>query len=559
MHSALLAPYAEFCEWTDATLLIFSENVFDPLIYYSHIVPVLIALPFSLLVFAHQPRHRLAQLLLALTVFFSAWSFFDLMLWAQADPPIIMFVWSLLILLEPLIYYVAFFFAHYAMFASRPPMWCVAVLSIGMLPIIIFLPTTLAIESFDLTNCYREVHEGPLVFYGYLYQIFVILIILGFAAHALTRRGGRMRTALFALGTVGFLLTFSSGNIIGSIAEDWTLGQYGIFGMPVLVGFLAVLIARYHAFNTKIVTAEMLIGMLGVLTIGLAFVQTVETVRIVSVATFVLVALIGMVLVRSIRVEIRQREEIERLAEQLKKANARLKVLDQMKSEFVSIASHQLRSPLTSVRGYASMLLEGSFGKLPQKAREAVERIAESSKFMATSVEDYLNVSRIQTGNMKYEYSEFPLKEIAMSIADDMRPIGMKRGLLITFRSNAASDTIVKADIGKTRQIVQNLVDNSIKYTKAGSVAVSVRDAKRPKRVYVDVTDTGIGMSKETLENIFGKFERARNANEVNVTGTGLGLYVAKKMAEDMGGTVTAHSEGEGKGSTFTLELPLVR
>lgn len=125
------------------------------------------------------------------------------------------------------------------------------------------------------------------------------------------------------------------------------------------------------------------------------------------------------------------------------------------------------------------------------------------------------------------------------------------------FRSQINSRGIVHADLGKSIQIVQNLVTNAIKYTEKGSINVLVRDDMTHKKIYVDVTDTGIGMSKETLQTIFQKFERADNANRVNIEGTGLGLYVAKMMAEAMGGHVTAHSEGDGKGSRFTLEMPL--
>ena len=245
------------------------------------------------------------------------------------------------------------------------------------------------------------------------------------------------------------------------------------------------------------------------------------------------------------------------LDEQLLAANEKLKVLDKMKSEFVSIASHQLRSPLTSVRGYASMLLEGSFGTLAPKAKEAVERIAESSRFMASSVEDYLNVSRIQAGNMKYEYSDFNLKDLAERTSDDTRQTAMKKGLLLTFKSDLTKQGIVHADVGKTKQVIDNIINNSLKYTQHGAIAVFVYDDVKLKKIYVAVTDTGIGMSAHHLENLFGKFERADNANEINVTGTGLGLYIARKMAREMGGDILASSDGEGKGSTFTIELPL--
>jgi signal transduction histidine kinase len=280
--------------------------------------------------------------------------------------------------------------------------------------------------------------------------------------------------------------------------------------------------------------------------------------RVLTTVTLILVGGAGIMLVKSVKREIEQRQQIEKLAKNLERANAKLKVLDKMKSEFVSIASHQLRSPLTSIRGYASMLLDGSYGKLSPKVGEAIEHISDASRFMASSVEDYLNVSRIQAGNMKYEYSDFNLKDIAERVADDTRQSAIHKGLLLTFKSDIAKKGIVHADVGKTRQIVDNLVNNSLKYTPQGSIQVFVHDDPRKKRIFVDVIDTGIGMAAHTIESLFEKFERAHNANEVNVTGTGLGLYIARKMARDMGGDVTAHSEGEGKGSTFTLMMPEV-
>jgi signal transduction histidine kinase len=273
--------------------------------------------------------------------------------------------------------------------------------------------------------------------------------------------------------------------------------------------------------------------------------------------TLIAIIILGAKLSGSVKKEIQQRKEIEQLAEGLEKANDQLKALDKMKSEFVSVASHQLRSPLTSIRGYASMVLEGSFGPIPEKARVAIDRIAESSRFMASSVEDYLNVSRIQAGNMKYEYSDFNLKEVASKLADDTRQIAIKKGLLLNFKTDMTKQGIVHADIGKTRQIIDNLINNALKYTPKGTITVIVRDDVKTKKIFVEIADTGIGMSNVSLTNLFGKFERASNANEVNVTGTGLGLYIARKMAREMGGEVTAYSEGEGKGSLFKLELPL--
>ena len=286
------------------------------------------------------------------------------------------------------------------------------------------------------------------------------------------------------------------------------------------------------------------------------FAESITSIVLTSI-TLLFTAIIGFILLRSVRKEIKQRTELEHLTQKLAHANEKLKELDKLKSEFVSIASHQLRSPLTAIRGYASLLTDGTYGKLPAKATEALERISESSKNMAYSIEDYLNVSRIESGNMKYNYSDFNLKDEAEKVTDDLRSQAIKQGLGLIFRTNLKSRGVVHADIGKTVQIIQNLINNSIKYTPKGSIKVLVRDDVVKKRIFIDIEDTGIGMNEKTLASIFGKFERASNANSVNTGGTGLGLFVAKMMAEAMGGGITAHSEGDGKGSRFTIELPL--
>jgi len=277
------------------------------------------------------------------------------------------------------------------------------------------------------------------------------------------------------------------------------------------------------------------------------------------VITVILVGILGYILSKSVKHEIKQREEIEQLAIGLGRANERLQELDKLKSEFVSIASHQLRSPLTAIRGYGSMLREGSFGKLPETTNDPLDRINESAKLMAMSIEDFLSVSRIESGNMKYELSDFNLNEQAKHIVDDLRTEALKAGLVLYYKSDITSQGFVTADIGKTQQILHNLINNSLKYTKKGTVTVYVHESKKLKKLYIEIIDTGIGMSQETIETIFGKFTRAKNANSVNIKGTGLGLFVAREMARAMQGDITAHSKGDGKGSHFILELPLLR
>ncbi|HEY0964737.1 MAG TPA: HAMP domain-containing sensor histidine kinase [Candidatus Paceibacterota bacterium] len=372
-----------------------------------------------------------------------------------------------------------------------------------------------------------------------------------------TDKDQKVQSVYLIISTIVLVAFFSSADILGELTGFYEITLIGAIGMLVFISVLSYLIVEYKAFNVKLISAQALIVVLLVLIGSLLLVVKSPTSQIISSITLVFTAVSGYLLVKSVKREVEQREKIEKLAKDLEKANTRLKELDKQKSEFVSIASHQLRSPLTAIRGYASMLAEGSFGKLPEKAMESARRIEESAKLMAISIEDYLNVSRIESGNMKYSLSDFNLRDMVDHICDDLRPEAVKHNLILLFRSNINSRGIVHADVGKTSQIIHNLINNSLKYTPQGSISVLVRDDIKKKRIYVEITDTGIGMSEKTLHTIFQKFERANNANSVNVSGTGLGLYVALKMAEAMGGTISAASEGDGKGSTFTFELPL--
>jgi signal transduction histidine kinase len=205
------------------------------------------------------------------------------------------------------------------------------------------------------------------------------------------------------------------------------------------------------------------------------------------------------------------------------------------------------------------MFLEGSYGQLGEKMNEPMSRIFESAKLMAMSIDDFLNVSRIESGNMKYEYSEYSIAEQASHVVDDLRAEALKLGLILTYKSDITSGAVVKADVGKTQQILHNLINNSLKYTPKGSITVFAHEDRKLQKIYIEIIDTGIGMSKETIDELFGKFTRAKNANSVNIKGTGLGLFVARNMARAMGGDIVAHSDGEGKGSHFLLTLPLIK
>ncbi len=240
--------------------------------------------------------------------------------------------------------------------------------------------------------------------------------------------------------------------------------------------------------------------------------------------------------------------------EELHALNEKLKGLDKLKTEFLSLASHQLRSPLTAIKGYTSMLLEGSFGEVNDKQKEAIDRVFQSSKHLAKVVEDLLNVSKIEQGGMKYEMAPFDFEKATHDLATDLSITAEKKGLKLTFKAEGTGPHMVNGDMEKIRQVVLNIIDNAIKYTQSGSISVALTRDAATHVERLAVTDTGMGVSADEKEKLFQKFGRGEGG-KTNTSGSGLGLYLAKQIAEAHGGHVAIDSPGIGKGSTFTIEL----
>jgi signal transduction histidine kinase len=264
----------------------------------------------------------------------------------------------------------------------------------------------------------------------------------------------------------------------------------------------------------------------------------------------------GWILIRSVKQEVEQRERIERLAKDLEKANEKLTELDKMKSEFLSLATHQIRAPLTAIKGYSSMLLEGDFGLLPPKAHTAVDTVMKSCQNLIDIVNDFLNISRIEQGRMVYEKSLFDIRELISEITRELKPNIDAAHLVLNTHIQQTTKINVRADRGKIKQVIGNIIDNAIKYTPKGSITIEASTSYN--RAYIRITDTGVGIDPGEIGKLFNKFVRAKDANKTNVIGTGLGLYIAKKMIEAHEGEISVHSEGIGKGTTFLITLPTV-
>lgn len=246
-------------------------------------------------------------------------------------------------------------------------------------------------------------------------------------------------------------------------------------------------------------------------------------------------------------------EENERVVKQLKKINGKLKALDEVKDEFMSMASHQLRTPLTSIKGYMSMVLEGDLGEISPQQRKVLGEAFNSSERMVRLIADFLNVSRLQTGKFLIEKTPFDLNRAVEQEVNSLQFMMSTHNLSIHLQLPKGTVPIV-ADESKIRQVIMNFVDNAVYYSMAGGV-VTIHVARGVSGVDVTVTDSGIGVPQAEQARLFNKFFRATNARRQRPDGTGVGLYLAKKVITAHGGSMIFHSV-EGKGSTFGFHLP---
>lgn len=239
---------------------------------------------------------------------------------------------------------------------------------------------------------------------------------------------------------------------------------------------------------------------------------------------------------------------------ELRESNKKLKSLDEAKDEFISMASHQLRTPLTSVKGYLSMVLEGDAGKLNPTQHQLLEQAFASAQRMVYLISDFLNVSRLQTGKFTIERTPVILSNIVQQEVNQLKSTAESRNL--TLECNVPSNfPVLQLDESKLRQAIMNFIDNAIFYSRPGGV-IKVDLIKTGADLALTVQDSGIGVPMSERHHLFTKFYRATNARTARPDGTGIGLFMAKKVVVAHGGSIIFNSV-EGKGSTFGFRLPL--
>ena len=403
---------------------------------------------------------------------------------------------------------------------------------------------------------------------GILYHFYVIfsyILLLGYGVYQLFiayRGAAGHKKAQMKYIFLGLAIAAPAGFSNFPLWYKINLPPYLNIFVLFYMGCYAYAILKKQLLDIKVVLTQLLV----ILIAGLLLINVISAESTFEYVwkggLFVVFLVFGWLLVKSVIKEIKHREEIDKYATQLSVANVRLKEaykkvrkLDKAKSEFVSIASHQLRTPLTAVKGYISMLLEGDYGKLPGDALKPMRNVYESNERLINLVNSLLNISRIEAGKLKVERAEFSLELMLEDLLQIFKRSADAKKLKLHFEKPKGKIPLMNADQQKLRQVFSNLLDNAIKYTQQGSITLRLESLKN--KVRITMTDTGVGMTKEEMTKLFQTFSRTGAGKRFWMKGAGLGLYVAKKFVQMHKGKIWATSLGKDKGSTFHIELPL--
>jgi signal transduction histidine kinase len=252
-------------------------------------------------------------------------------------------------------------------------------------------------------------------------------------------------------------------------------------------------------------------------------------------------------------------DEIEELGDSFNDMVLGLKELEKLKDEFVFIAAHELRTPVSAMKGYLTLILEGATGPVSDQTRVFIEKVLSSNERLIQLVNDLLEVARSQAGRLTIKVAPVDIMPAIISTLDDLKSLADEKSVTLSYVPIApvsgGAAPLVLADADRVKEVIINLVGNAIKYM-GGAGSVTITQEVVSVMLVTHITDTGLGISKEAQQQLFEKFYRVQTDRTRDITGTGLGLFIVKEMIEKMNGTLAVTSE-EGKGSTFSFGLQI--
>lgn len=528
-----------------------------------YIISIISILVLGLLVFYKNPREKVNRtfFFFVLATVLWLWSLFFYYIVESSKTLLLLgrFNFAIVIIL---LYYIFRFAIIFPKETVRIPRFFKT--AVGLWSIVLFLFTLLTpyivTNEFIVGEIGRQTIFGPLYFLfvaEYLFFTFLSAFLVFYKLKKTSEKTERYQ-ALYFISGLGLALFWGFvTNILFPYAGIFWVQNYGPLAPLFFVALIVYAIFKHHLFDIRIIAIQLFIFLLVFILFTRLLISEALQEYLLNGVLFVATTFFGILLLRSVYKEISDRERIADLANELQKSNAELKKLDQVKSEFISLASHQLRTPLTVIRGYLSMIFEESFGPVSGELKRPLTNVMLSAEQLIRLVNDLLDLSRIETGRIQYEMTAFPVADMVEKVVTALSGTAKERGIEMRFVNSIPADRIITGDLTKLSSAVMNVVDNAVKHSQAHHIEITLQEKTMEEHIIdISVRDDGIGIAAGDLPKLFGKFSHIGNKSRYErVTGLGIGLYFTKKVVEDHHGRVWAESAGLGKGSTFHVEL----
>lgn len=396
---------------------------------------------------------------------------------------------------------------------------------------------------------------GIPVFFLDFVGLFLLSFIILLFKHRRSSGSERVQNFYFLLGVIATFTFMGLTTVVFVVILKTSATVFlGPLSSVILVTFIAYAIFKYHLFDLEVAATEGLVAILVILLLTEGILSGSYSTIVFKVFFACLVMALGISLIKSVQKEIRQRNELSMLAQSLEQANVRLQELDKQKTDFLSIAAHQLRTPLSIINGYTELITDGAYGKVGKGVKEILNNIDDSNGHLIKLVDEFLDITRVEQGRTKYDFASHDVRDIIDSAVKELVPKAESKNLKLVWKRPAALPT-AQVDGEKIRHVVFNFIDNAIKYSDKGAIRVSAEQGD--DGIAIRVKDDGFGFGPTDQANFFQKFYRGDNVKGTNVNGTGLGLFVCRKFIEAHGGRVWAISPGLHKGSEFGFWVPL--
>lgn len=421
--------------------------------------------------------------------------------------------------------------------------WAVISTLLATFSVMALTLTPLTFRGIDIVDGTPELVVGPgIAPFAILTTFFTLAAIVSLFRKMRRTSGAEKKQSQLVLTGIALMV----GLIILTVMIPVVLFQNDFFVAftPIyaffFLGMTAYAIVKYKLFDLKVIATEAFTVILWILLLSRVVISESLADTFVGSLIFVATVVFGILLIKSVRKEVEQRRELEELS--------------RFKSQLLSLVSHQIKSPLAAIKGFATILLEGIYGAIGDKPKATIQKMKTASDELLNLVNMLLDLRQVEEGKLTYEFARTDFKKLAEEAVSGLKPLAVNKGLKLEFESTP-DEVWVNADAPKLKQVIQNLVDNAIKYTPKGFVKVELSRDK--DGALLIVSDSGLGISPTLMPHIFEEFVRDERVKR-EIRGTGLGLYIAKRLVEAHQGKIWVESEGEGKGSKFYLRLESV-